>query len=61
VRFMFSSPLPSPVSRTSRMWTEDEDEAMDVVRKSRKTRKWRERFDPRDVQRLCGEALAELS
>ncbi|KAL5121314.1 hypothetical protein ACEQ8H_000782 [Pleosporales sp. CAS-2024a] len=29
-------------------------------RKERRTRTWRPRFDPRETQRLCGEALAEL-
>jgi hypothetical protein len=33
---------------------------MESVRRGRRERVWRARFDPRDVQRLCGEAMAEL-
>jgi hypothetical protein len=63
VRFTFPSPLPSPKSRmTSRVFDDEAGrEAMDMVRRERMTRKWRPRFDPEEVQRLCGEALAELA
>jgi hypothetical protein len=63
VHFTFPSPLPSPKSRMSSRVFDDEvgREAMDMVRKERMTRKWRPRFDPEEVQRLCGEALAELA
>jgi hypothetical protein len=61
VRFAFLSPAPSPQVRMSGHLASEADEAMEMVRRGRRERKWRERFDPSDVQRLCGEALAELS
>jgi hypothetical protein len=36
------------------------EEVMESVRRGRREKVWRARFDPKDVQRLCGEAMAEL-
>lgn len=63
VRFMFSprpSPRPSPTMskpRTSHLF---DDEDAETVRQGRRVIKFRARFDPSSVQKLCSEALAEL-
>lgn len=69
VRFTFPSAPSSPVamsSSTSSMKARgshlcDDDDAAEAIRQSRRTRVFRERFDPEAVRRLCGDALAELS
>ncbi|KAF2831275.1 hypothetical protein CC86DRAFT_390909 [Ophiobolus disseminans] len=62
VRFAFPSPKPSPTSSRARcsQWLEEDGDAMELVRRERRARQWRPRFDPRGVMRLCGEALGEL-
>ncbi|KAH8725290.1 hypothetical protein GQ44DRAFT_759664 [Phaeosphaeriaceae sp. PMI808] len=60
VRFSFPSPPPSASAlRGSEM--RGEGDAMERVRRERKARTFRKRFDPESVQRLCNEALAELT
>jgi hypothetical protein len=67
VHFTMPSPRPSPTkatrhSRSISVESVDSDEAaMEAIRQSRKNIKFRPRFDPMSVQRLCSEALAELS
>ena len=68
VRFTMPSPRPSPTkaTRNSRSLSldvidADEEATMDAIRESRRNVKFRPRFDPTSVQRLCNEALAELS
>jgi hypothetical protein len=64
VRFAFPTPEPSPIklklrsSRTSQMLS---DEDRENLRQKRRKMTWRPRFDPTSVQKLCSEALAELS
>jgi hypothetical protein len=67
VRFTMPSPRPSPTkaTRNSRSLSvhsvdADEEAAMDAIRERRRNIKFRPRFDPTSVQRLCNEALAEL-
>jgi hypothetical protein len=38
-----------------------DDEEKEKLRLKRKNMKWRPRFDPESVQKLCSDALAELS
>lgn len=60
VRFLNLSPAPSRA--TSRVWDDkDGEEVREKVRRERMGRKWRKRFDPSEVQRLCAEAEAELN
>ncbi|KAH7408343.1 hypothetical protein DE146DRAFT_371406 [Phaeosphaeria sp. MPI-PUGE-AT-0046c] len=60
VRFSYFSPVPSrAVSRV--LDEKDGEEVKEKVRRDRVTRKWRKRFDPSEVQRLCAEAEAELN
>jgi hypothetical protein len=64
VRFAFPTPSPSPTKsqfkdpRSSYML---DDEEKEKLRLKRKNMKWRPRFDPESVQKLCSDALAELS
>ncbi|KAF9699430.1 hypothetical protein EKO04_002267 [Ascochyta lentis] len=66
VRFTMPSPRPSPtkatrLSRCISVEPADIDEAaMEAIRESRRKMKFRPRFDPTSVQRLCNEALVEL-
>lgn len=68
VRFQFPSPKASPTSKPSptmararcSQWLEEDDGAMETIRRERRARVWRPRFDAGGVQRLCGEALGEL-
>jgi hypothetical protein len=58
----FSSPaMASPsMFRPGSSLMRDEHPEVDVMRQSRQGVRFRERFDPSSVQRLCSEALAEL-
>ncbi|KAL6704750.1 hypothetical protein ACN47E_007671 [Coniothyrium glycines] len=68
VRFAFPSPpetSTTPVSaglknRASKVFDLQAEDREEVKRK-RKERVWRKRFDPEGVRRLCSEALGELS
>lgn len=66
VRFTMPSPRPSPTKATSHRQCssvdslQDDEAAMDAIRQRRRNIKFRPRFDPTSVQRLCNEALAEL-
>jgi hypothetical protein len=62
VRFQCTSPMQSPTTskaRSSHLFEEDMD-ARESIRQSRKSVRFRPRFDPESVRRLCSEALAEL-
>lgn len=71
VRFTMPSPRPSPTKASAARHgrfaslggeVADADEvAMDLVRERRRNVRFRPRFDPKSVRRLCGEALAELA
>ncbi|KAI4915759.1 hypothetical protein J4E90_004205 [Alternaria incomplexa] len=64
VRFAFPTPSPSPTKsqfkdpRSSCMLTDEEREKL---QQKRKNMTWRPRFNPESVQKLCSDALAELS
>ncbi|KAI4953856.1 hypothetical protein J4E91_002704 [Alternaria rosae] len=64
VRFAFPTPSPSPTKtqfkdpRSSWMLTDEEREKL---QQKRKNMTWRPRFNPESVQKLCSDALAELS
>lgn len=62
VRFTLPSPRPSPtVAKRCSTWLESEShDPMEGVRRERKERVWRKRFDPDITRRLCDEALGEL-
>jgi hypothetical protein len=59
VRFA-ARPCSDVLMRSSAQLALECEEVMERVRRGRRERVWRARFDPRDVQRLCGEAMAEL-
>jgi len=63
VRFTFPSPKPSPTSSRARcsQWLDEESDTMEMIRRERRARQWRPRFDPRATRRLCAEALADLA
>ncbi|KAF2025225.1 hypothetical protein EK21DRAFT_76931 [Setomelanomma holmii] len=62
VRFNFPTPRASPAMskpRSDHLFDDDSD-ALEVVRRNRRSLRFRPRFDPSSVQQLCNEALAEL-
>ncbi|KZM27226.1 uncharacterized protein EKO05_0002270 [Ascochyta rabiei] len=68
VRFTMPSARPSPTKATGHSRclsvddsTDGDEAAMEAIRASRRQRTFRPRFDPASVQRLCREALVELS
>ncbi|KAF3001980.1 hypothetical protein E8E13_007724 [Curvularia kusanoi] len=68
VRFVMPEPRTSPVrTRWSRgaggeeVVDEAEEDALERIREMRKNVRFRPRFDPESVRRLCGEAMAELT
>jgi len=65
VRFSVPSPRASPsvAERRCSLWLEGEGESdsREAVRRTRKARQWRPRFDPTETKKLCAEALEELA
>ena len=62
VRFIMPSPRTSPTKTTRHSQSISIDSGSnDEIWKNRRNIKFRPRFDPTSVQKLCNEALAELS
>lgn len=66
VRFQCTSPIQSPPptsskARSNHLFEEEDTYARESIRRSRRSIKFRPRFDPENVRSLCSEALAELS
>ncbi|KAJ4372473.1 hypothetical protein N0V83_004247 [Neocucurbitaria cava] len=61
VRFTFPSPPISPATSKPRNSHLFDNATAEAVRQKRRTVTFRPRFDPSSVQRLCTEALAEIS
>jgi hypothetical protein len=47
--------------RTSRLFDCENEQRKEELKRKRRERVWRERFDAESVRRLCGEALSELA
>ena len=47
--------------RASRLFDSENEQRKEELRRKRRERVWRERFDAECVRRLCGEALSELA
>jgi hypothetical protein len=63
----FALPEPSAMKATGHVRSvsiqsvQNDEADMDAIRQNRRNMKFRPRFDPTSVRRLCNEALAELS
>jgi hypothetical protein len=59
VRFDF--PAPPPVVQKEKESRVCEEGNLERMRRERMNRKFRPRFDPEEIRRLCGEVEAELN
>jgi hypothetical protein len=60
VRFNFPAP-PPPVVQKEKESRVCEEGNLERMRRERMNRKFRPRFDPEEIRRLCGEVEAELN